>query len=62
MSLFDYFLWGVVLVCLTPIVVYLLVRVGALAYFRSKKDYYYQLWHGERGGENGKRSEKEERN
>ncbi|KKL65253.1 hypothetical protein LCGC14_2156830 [marine sediment metagenome] len=44
-----------------PFIVYFSVRFGSFAYFKSKRDYYYQLWFGERSREHGKRGETEKR-
>ena len=62
---FKVFIWIVVSVAtvgfVVPFIVYFSVRFGSFAYFKSKRDYYYQLWFGERSREHGKRRETEER-
>ncbi len=61
---FDFipnFVWVVLSIFTFPFVVYFLVRFGSTAYFKSKKDYYHQLWSGERRIEHGKRREAEKR-
>jgi len=61
MNALDFLIVSILLVFIAPFAVYFLVRFGSTAYFKSKKDHYYQLLSGERRKGHGERSEEEER-